>query len=240
MNTKENDQEKSKNVSQEESSNGIGFYQSELSKHYYKSRRQLALYSGILLAWELIGLTIPNKPLTNSNIEIKSPEAFPFVLLVMISYFVYRTLIGWYLSSPQVRKLYISRFDLNSSFLIAFISVFIYIYQTISKEQLFNIDLSTGVSIILIIIVIFISFFQLIPIYVFVVDILYHQGLKDNRTKKQKVFMLLLGSLPTLILIIYSFIAKGFTLLWVNFGVLFILLIFSLLIEGSVRSPRKN
>ncbi len=59
----------------------------ELSRHYYKNRTQLTLYSGLLLAWELIGLTIPSKPFINSNVEIKNPEAFPIVLLILILYF---------------------------------------------------------------------------------------------------------------------------------------------------------
>lgn len=238
MSTKENN--KNGNPLTEDVSEKSAFNHNELSKHYYSSRKQLALYSGIFLAWELIGLNIPNKPLTNSNIEIKSPEAFPFVLLVMISYFIYRTLIGWYLSNPQIRKQKISRFDLNTSFSIAFIAVLIYVYQTISKEQLFNISISTGVSIILIFIVVIVSFFQLFPIYMAVVDILYNQGLKDSRTIKQKIFMRLLALLPTLIILIYGFVTRLFTLLWINLGVLFVLLIFSLLIESGARASRRN
>ena len=67
-----------------------------LSEQYLKSRKQLALYSGLLFAWEFIGIKLPgpNEVLfPNLNISLKSPQAVPWVLIALIFYFGFRTVI---------------------------------------------------------------------------------------------------------------------------------------------------
>ena len=46
----------------------------ELSEQYYKSRKQLMLYSGLFFIYEFIGIKIPTKPLPNIDIEIPEPK----------------------------------------------------------------------------------------------------------------------------------------------------------------------
>lgn len=59
----------------------------ELSEQYYKSRKQLMLFSGLFFVYEFIGFDVPEKPLANTDIIIKSPQAVPLVLLILVVYF---------------------------------------------------------------------------------------------------------------------------------------------------------
>ncbi len=133
----------------------------------------------------------------------------------------------------------ISRFDLNSSFLIVFLSISIYIYQVISDQQLLSININGTIYVLFIIGVIFLSFWQLIPIYIFAVDILYHQGSPKKRTKKEKIKLRSVSVLPTFLILLFSMFRNDFLLLWINLGSLFVFLVFSLIIEGSARTPHR-
>lgn len=108
----------------------------ELSEQYYKSRKQLMLYSGLFFIYEFIGVKVPTKPFPNSEVELLSPQAVPIVLFLLVIYFLYRLLLGWNLSNEQVRKSKVSKFDFYPSFLVAFISILLFVYQSISKIQI--------------------------------------------------------------------------------------------------------
>jgi len=108
----------------------------ELSEQYYKSRKQLMLYSGLFFVYEFIGVKVPAKPLPNSDIEVLSPQAVPIVLLLLVAYFLYRTFIGWHLSSKVIRKMKISNWDFYPSIVIATISIILFVYQSITEIQI--------------------------------------------------------------------------------------------------------
>lgn len=71
-----------------------------LSGHFYKSRKQLMFFSALLFMWTLVGMDIPNEPFPNVDVTITNPQAFPIILIVLIVYFGYRSLIEWLISIP--------------------------------------------------------------------------------------------------------------------------------------------
>lgn len=78
-----------------------------LTPEYYKARRGLMLFSALLIAWELIGIELSPKlniDSLNLDITIKSPQAAPAVLFILVIYFSIRTAIEWYQSHPERRK----------------------------------------------------------------------------------------------------------------------------------------
>jgi hypothetical protein len=66
-----------------------------LTEAYQKTRRSYGFFAALLVAWELIGFDVESVPLSNVNIQIKSPEAIPIVLMVLIIYFGIRSLQEW-------------------------------------------------------------------------------------------------------------------------------------------------
>ena len=108
-------------------SGGIDTNHIELSDQYYKSRKQLMLYSGLFFIYELIGVRVPKQPIPNSKIEFLSPKAVPYVLLLLVIYFFYRTMLGWLQSNPSVRLEKVSKWDLYPSISVPILSVWLHI-----------------------------------------------------------------------------------------------------------------
>lgn len=107
-----------------------------LSEQYYKSRKQLALYSALLFAWEFIGIELPENPFQNVDVSIKSPEAVPWVLVALIFYFGYRTLVEWYQSDQARRSLRVSRLDVYPTMAIPTAALVTFGVQGILKIQI--------------------------------------------------------------------------------------------------------
>ena len=49
-----------------------------LTDAYHKVRKQFGLFSGLLIAWELIGVDL--EKFSPYNVQLKNPEAAPYVL----------------------------------------------------------------------------------------------------------------------------------------------------------------
>ena len=114
-----------------------------LSEAYQKARRQYALFSGLLIAWELIGFELPNKVelVKGGNLIIKSPQAAPWVLIVLVLYFAGRTTLEWYQCSEDSRGLRASLIDFRSAHLIGLFALGLY-----SVQKLLQIQVATKVS----------------------------------------------------------------------------------------------
>lgn len=71
-----------------------------LSSEYHKARKQLMLWAGILFIWELVGIDLEKAKEAGGNAgaiitAIKSPQAIPWVLLVLVAYFLFKVWIEW-------------------------------------------------------------------------------------------------------------------------------------------------
>lgn len=90
-----------------------------LSEGYRKARRDLMLFSALLLAWEIIGIEIPAQselPGVGTPVTILSPGLLPFVLAILVFYFGYRLQIEWRLLDISIRMKNASKASKTASF----------------------------------------------------------------------------------------------------------------------------
>ena len=114
-----------------------------LTQEFHKARKQLMLWSGILFAWELIGIDLLaiKEAKTDYSVvfkALKSPQAVPYVLVALVCYFSYRLYIEWYQAHPDRRAKKISRIDITVSYSLATISLLLYGIQSIANIQIAN------------------------------------------------------------------------------------------------------
>lgn len=107
-----------------------------LSEHYYKSRKQLMIFSGLFFIYEFIGVKVPVKPFPNSDVELLSPQATPIALIILVIYFIYRTILGWHQSTTDSRRFKVSRLDYYPSLIISILPILLFTFQLIYKMQL--------------------------------------------------------------------------------------------------------
>jgi hypothetical protein len=108
----------------------------ELSDAFRAARKHYVLVSALLTAWELIGFDITETPLEGIGLKLKSPQAVPYVLVVLVLYFSFRTMIEWYQCDSRRRSLLASKVDLYSAHFIAILSFILYITQSYLGFQL--------------------------------------------------------------------------------------------------------
>lgn len=111
-----------------------------LTPEYHKARKQLMLWAGILFIWELIGIDLEKVKEAGGNAgaiitAIKSPQAVPWVLLILVAYFLFKTTIEWYQCSASRRGLRVSRIDFGSAWITSLAAYALYLYQSIRRVQ---------------------------------------------------------------------------------------------------------
>jgi hypothetical protein len=77
-----------------------------LTEAYQKAHKNYALVSGVLLAWELVGIELTPEPFENVNVKLLTPGAAPWVLFALVCYFAFRFHIEWLHCDPRRRELY--------------------------------------------------------------------------------------------------------------------------------------
>ena len=107
-----------------------------LGDAYQNGRKAYGLASGLLIAWELIGIEFSASPIESFNITLKSPQAVPYVLVVLILYFGFRFTVEWYQADERRRTLPVSRVDYLVAHLIGASALALYSYQSLRKVQL--------------------------------------------------------------------------------------------------------
>lgn len=130
-----------------------------LSEGYNKAHRAYMVVSALLLAWELVGITVEKQPLKNYNISLKSPEAFPLILVVLVLYFMFKITVEWHLIDENKRASVPAGIDFYSAQTIGVVSLVLYAYQQASKIQIVNILPESSMVNLLV------SFFIIIAIY---------------------------------------------------------------------------
>jgi len=123
-----------------------------LTSEYHKARKQLMLWAGILFIWELVGIDLDKVKEAGGNAgaiitAIKSPQAVPWVLLILVAYFLFKTTIEWYQCSASRRSLRVSRIDFSSAWIVSMAAYALYMYQSIRRVQFADtVQSSTAVS----------------------------------------------------------------------------------------------
>jgi hypothetical protein len=105
---------------------------------YHKARRQLNLFSAILIFWEYVGIRIGEKaaedvsskiPSLDIKVRLENPEVIPLVIAAIVLYFAFRLSIEWNQSSPRRRAQWASKIDLTVSYIIAAVALVLFLFQ---------------------------------------------------------------------------------------------------------------
>jgi hypothetical protein len=121
-----------------------------LGSAYNHARKAYGVTSALLMAWELIGVELAAAPVENLKLTLKSPQAAPYVLIVLIVYFGFRMVIEWYQTDPRRRQMRASKVDFVVAHCIAGASLALYGYQTVTMVQLVNVlPQHSGMSLVL-------------------------------------------------------------------------------------------
>lgn len=111
-----------------------------LSGEYHKARKQLMFWSGILFIWELVGIDLEKAKTTGGTAgaivnSIKSTRAVPWVLVILVAYFLFKVTVEWYQCNASRRNLRASRIDFLSAWFVSIAAYALYFGQAISHLQ---------------------------------------------------------------------------------------------------------
>ena len=136
-------------MSEEKPQQKFGRNPQALSSEYHKARKQVMLWAGILLAWALVGVDLAKAEATGGNIgaiitAIKSPQAIPWVLVILVAYFLFKVTVEWYQCSEARRGIRVARVDFLSAWIVALMAYALYFGQTISRVQFADVVQAVG------------------------------------------------------------------------------------------------
>jgi hypothetical protein len=86
----------------------------------------------------LVGFNVEEAPLQNLKITLKSPDAIPYILIVLVIYFAYRLFIEWLQCPAECTRVTATRFDFVLSHLIGLGSIGLYGFQRLTQIQVAN------------------------------------------------------------------------------------------------------
>ncbi|HEY6230331.1 MAG TPA: hypothetical protein VIW64_03615 [Pyrinomonadaceae bacterium] len=112
----------------------------DLSPEYHKAHKQLMLWAAILFVWEFVGIDLDKAKDAEGYAgalikSIRSPQAVPWVLLVLVVYFLFKCSTEWAQCHLQRRKMRFARVDFISAWLVSLIAIALYVGQAISRVQ---------------------------------------------------------------------------------------------------------
>jgi lipid-A-disaccharide synthase-like uncharacterized protein len=114
-----------------------------------KARKTYGLFSGLLMAWALVGVDLKEEPLTSVKLTLKSPQAAPYVLVALVVYFAARFTIEWFQSSVIRRDLLPSRIDFWMAHAIGIGAIGLFAIQKALQVQLANLVFAEDVVVLL-------------------------------------------------------------------------------------------
>ena len=111
-----------------------------MTEAFRRTRKHYIFFSGLLIAWELVGLRLPEDGKISSTIDIEllSPNAAPFVLIALIVYFAFRTALEWRYCSPPKEHQKIAGLDYWSAHGIAVAALGLFAFQRLLQMQIAN------------------------------------------------------------------------------------------------------
>lgn len=105
-----------------------------LTEAYRKAHKSYVLASGLLAAWELIGVTLDTKG--RWGVDLKSPSAVPLILFTLVFYSGYKMTIEWLQCEPISRTHRAARLDHLVAHLIALTALSIALLQYLWRIQI--------------------------------------------------------------------------------------------------------
>ncbi len=114
---------------------------SALSSEYHKAHKQVMLWATILFIWELVGVDLDKAKDAGGNVgpvvtALKSPQAVPWVLLILVFYFLFKCSVEWAQCHPDRRKIRFARIDFSSAWMVSTGAIALYVGQALSRVQL--------------------------------------------------------------------------------------------------------
>jgi len=88
-------------------------------RSYRRVRGLYTFTSGLLAAWEMMGVELSHAPAPGAGIRLKSPEAVPSVLLVFLVYLAFRMTLEWLECEPEYRRRWPPRADFIAAHALA-------------------------------------------------------------------------------------------------------------------------
>ena len=111
---------------------------SQRDQSYHAARHAYGLISGVLLAWEFVGIGFSPTPIPAVGITIKSPIAIPYVLLVMVVYFGLRFCIEVDQLDTKRRSLASVRADIWMAHIIGVVAIGVFLGDALFAIKAFR------------------------------------------------------------------------------------------------------
>jgi hypothetical protein len=111
-----------------------------LSTEYHKAHKQLMLWSAILFIWELVGIDLEKAKEAGGSagaivVAIKSPQAIPWALTILVAYFLFKTTVEWFQCGEARRKLRVAQIDFTTAWVVPITAFALYAYQVSKNVQ---------------------------------------------------------------------------------------------------------
>jgi hypothetical protein len=112
-----------------------------LTAEYHKAHKQVMLWAAILLFWQLVGIDLDEAKKVEGNIgalvkSIKSPQAVPWILVILLVYFLFKVTLEWYQCNRTRRTTRVAKTDFLTAWVVSLLAFVLYVGQTVTNAQL--------------------------------------------------------------------------------------------------------
>lgn len=102
---------------------------------YHKARRNLIIVSGILLAWEYVGVRVDKTtaeiPGTKTPVYLENPDVLPYVIFLLVLYFLVRLSVEWFQCDSARREQWPCQLDIFVALSLALAAIVLFTYHNI-------------------------------------------------------------------------------------------------------------
>ena len=111
-----------------------------LSPEYHKAHKQVMLWSTVLFVWEFVGIDLEKAKDAEGYAgavirSLKSPQAVPWVLLLVVLYFLFKCSVEWAQCHVDRRRIVVARIDYISALVVSAAAIALYFGQSMSSVQ---------------------------------------------------------------------------------------------------------
>ena len=111
-----------------------------LSLEYHKAHKQVMLWSTVLFVWEFVGIDLEKAKDAEGYAgaairSLKSPQAVPWVLLLVVLYFLFKCSVEWAQCHVDRRRIVVARIDYISALVVSAAAIALYVGQSMSSVQ---------------------------------------------------------------------------------------------------------